>query len=99
MRRRLPRSGPLLVLFVLLSLLLAACGSDSESESEASASDDAAESTDNEAEPASTEPVTLRLGMFPNVTHATGLVGVEAGLFEEALAENVTLEQSFFNAG
>ena len=30
---------------------------------------------------ASTEPVTLRLGYFPNVTHAPAIVGVENGMF------------------
>ena len=49
--------------------------------------------------PASTEPVTLRLGYFPNVTHATALVGVGKGIFEEHLGDNVTLETSTFNAG
>ena len=49
--------------------------------------------------PASTEPVTLRLGYFPNVTHATALVGVDKGIFEEHLGDNVKLETSTFNAG
>ncbi len=45
------------------------------------------------------EPVTLRLGYFPNVTHAPALVGTEGGLFEENLGDNVTLETATFNAG
>ena len=49
--------------------------------------------------PPASEPVTLRLGYFPNVTHAPAVVGVEHGEFEEALGENVTLEPSIFNAG
>ena len=40
----------------------------------------------------SSEPVTLRLGYFPNVTHAPAIVGVEERLFEKALGKNVTLE-------
>jgi NitT/TauT family transport system substrate-binding protein len=43
--------------------------------------------------------VTLRLGYFPNVTHATALVGVEGGLFQEKLGNNVELDTSTFNAG
>lgn len=43
--------------------------------------------------------VTLRLGYFPNVTHAPALVGIEAGIFEENLGENVTLDTSTFTAG
>ena len=42
---------------------------------------------------------TLRLGYFPNITHATALVGVESGLFKEALSPGVTLEVASFNAG
>ena len=41
----------------------------------------------------------LRLGYFPNITHATALVGVESGLFKEALGPGVTFEVSSFNAG
>ncbi len=47
----------------------------------------------------STEKVTLRLGYFPNVTHATALVGVGKGIFAQALGPNVTLKTAIFNAG
>jgi len=46
-----------------------------------------------------TEPVELRLGYFPNVTHATAIVGIENGIIADALAGNVTLSTQFFNAG
>ena len=52
-----------------------------------------------DAEPAAGEHVTLRLGYFPNVTHATALVGVESGILADALGGDVTLETSTFNAG
>jgi NitT/TauT family transport system substrate-binding protein len=42
---------------------------------------------------------TLRLGYFPNVTHAPALVGVEGGLFQQALGSDVKLSLSTFNAG
>ncbi len=45
------------------------------------------------------EAATLRLGYFPNVTHAPAIIGVETGLFEEALGPNVTLELHTFNSG
>jgi len=48
---------------------------------------------------ASSEPVTLRLGYFPNVTHAPALVGVGAGIFQKALGPNVTLQLKTFNSG
>lgn len=44
------------------------------------------------------KPVTVRLGYFPNVTHATALVGVEKGIFAAKLGTD-TLEVKTFNAG
>jgi NitT/TauT family transport system substrate-binding protein len=41
----------------------------------------------------------LKLGYFPNITHATALVGVESGIFEKALGAGVTFETASFNAG
>ena len=43
-------------------------------------------------------PVTLRLGYFPNLTHATAIVGVEDGIFAKALGKN-KLKTQTFNAG
>lgn len=45
------------------------------------------------------KPAAVRLGFFPNVTHAPALVGLEKGLFEKALGPGVTLEPKSFNAG
>ena len=47
----------------------------------------------------STEPVTLRLGYFPNVTHAPALVGVGGGIFKKKLGSNVDLQLKTFNSG
>jgi NitT/TauT family transport system substrate-binding protein len=47
----------------------------------------------------SSDPVTLRLGYFPNVTHAPAIVGVEEKIFEKALGKNVTLDLHTFNSG
>jgi NitT/TauT family transport system substrate-binding protein len=47
----------------------------------------------------SSEPVTLRLGYFPNVTHAPAIVGVQTGIFKKALGDNVDLQLSTFNSG
>jgi len=43
--------------------------------------------------------VDLRLGYFPNLTHATALVGVANGIFAKHLGPNVTLSTKTFNAG
>ncbi len=45
-----------------------------------------------------TGPTELRLGYFPNLTHASAIVGVERGIFKRRLAED-TLSVSTFNAG
>ncbi|MFJ8581672.1 ABC transporter substrate-binding protein [Micromonospora sp. NPDC093277] len=44
-------------------------------------------------------PVTLRLGYFPNITHAPAVVGVEKGIFTEKLGSGVKLDTKTFNAG
>jgi NitT/TauT family transport system substrate-binding protein len=45
------------------------------------------------------QPVTLRLGYFPNVTHAAALVADRGGIFAEQLGEGVELRIHNFNAG
>jgi NitT/TauT family transport system substrate-binding protein len=43
-------------------------------------------------------PTTVRLAYFPNVTHATAIVGVEKGIFAESLGAD-KLETKIVNAG
>jgi NitT/TauT family transport system substrate-binding protein len=43
--------------------------------------------------------VTLRLGYFPNVTHAVALVGTGSGTFAQTLGSGVKLEEQTYNAG
>src|SRR6202043_376954 len=47
----------------------------------------------------SSAPVTLRLGDFPNITHAPALVGVQEGIFAKALAPDKLDASKTFNAG
>ena len=54
---------------------------------------------DSAAPGADTGPLTIRLGYFPNLTHAPALVGVKKALFAAALGSDVTLETHTFNAG
>ncbi len=51
------------------------------------------------AREAGTSPVALRLGYFPNITHAQALVGLGRGTFAQALGSGVRLETRVFNAG
>jgi NitT/TauT family transport system substrate-binding protein len=50
------------------------------------------------AESGTAPATTVRLGYFPNVTHATAIVGVEKGIFATALGGD-TLKTQTFNAG
>ncbi len=70
---------------IALAAVAAACSSSSTSADSSSAT------TPTAAE-------TLRLGYFPNVTHAAAVLGVKDGTFQEALG-NTKLETSTFNAG
>lgn len=76
-----------LVAGLLAAVALAGCGSDSKQDAKGGSVGTGA------------EQVTLRLGYFPNITHAPALVGVEKGIFAEKLGSNVTLQTSAFNAG
>jgi|SoiMetStandDraft_2_1073263.scaffolds.fasta_scaffold30972_2 NitT/TauT family transport system substrate-binding protein len=77
------------VLALALGLLAAGCGGDDDSDNAAGAGTTAAD----------TQPSgTLRLGYFPNVTHAPAIIGVEDGLFADALGD-ASLETFTFNSG
>jgi NitT/TauT family transport system substrate-binding protein len=51
------------------------------------------------AAPNDDQALTLRLGYFPNLTHAPALAGLKKGYFASALGGNVTIETHTFNAG
>ncbi len=84
---RTRRLAPIVLAAVVV---VGACGSDNSSGGSA---------TSAGAATGSGEKVTLRLGFFPNITHATALVGVEKGIFADKLGPNVTLQTQTFNAG
>jgi len=81
-RHRLLFSGVL----VAVVIAAAACGSDSKAASSGSGGS------------GSSQPTTVRLGYFPNITHAPALVGVQKGFFQQELGRN-KLETATFNAG
>lgn len=43
--------------------------------------------------------LTIKVGYFPNMTHAQALVGLSDGSFQKALGDNVIIEEHTFNAG
>jgi len=82
------RTRAILATIAALSLLTTACSRADEGET--STGTTAAENTSPATE--------LRLGYFPNVTHAPALIGTDKGLFEKELGDTkLTLQQ--FNAG
>jgi NitT/TauT family transport system substrate-binding protein len=87
-RHRLRTSSVLVALAIAVAV--AACGSDTQP---------AATTASSSSGPvAATAPTTVRLGYFPNITHAPAIVGVEKGLFQHELGPH-TLEAATFNAG
>jgi NitT/TauT family transport system substrate-binding protein len=74
------------LLAALAAALLAATGLAACSSDSSGSGDDGAEAT------------TLRLGYFPNITHAPALIGVRNKIFEKNL-EGVKVETTTFNAG
>jgi NitT/TauT family transport system substrate-binding protein len=92
MRKRLNRPA-ILTGLLTLSLLTAACGGGGGGDSTPEAEGENQPIVDK------VEQVDLRLGYFPNVTHAAAVAGVERGIFAEALGDNVNLQPATFNAG
>jgi len=92
---RVPRC---LALLLALGLVAAACGDDDESGA-AGASDEGGEESAGDTAADAEPSGSLRLGYFPNVTHAPAIIGVQDGLFEEALGDGVELDTTTFNAG
>ena len=87
-----------LALVATLAVTAAACGSGSTSEPTAASAASSGSVVPLDGEPGS-DPVTLRLGYFPNVTHAPAIVGIDDGLFAAALGSSVTLKTTTFNSG
>ena len=82
----------LIAITALFTLLVAvACGGDDGDTDTSSAS--------GGSPTARTQSVDLRLGYFPNITHAPALVGVKDGTFKQELGDLVKLETKTFNAG
>src|SRR4029079_2518962 len=76
-----------------VAALVALCGSSCDSGSN--------EGADSSASPAAAEDITtLRLGYFPNFTHAPALVGTQEGYFKDELGKlDLTVTPTIFNAG
>lgn len=88
-----------------LALFAGACGSSDSSADESTQADAETTGSETTGSDETSAPADealegeLRLGFFPNVTHAPALVGVADGDFTEALGTGVELETFTFNAG
>jgi NitT/TauT family transport system substrate-binding protein len=71
------------------ALLLAGCSSSSSSSSGSTATTGAAASA----------PVTVRLGLLSNITHASALIALKEGYFTKALGSAGTLKATAFSSG
>ncbi|WP_413752462.1 aliphatic sulfonate ABC transporter substrate-binding protein [Streptomyces sp. R-74717] len=91
-RTTLHRSLAAAAALPLLAVALTACGYGSE------AKDDDSKKSDVAADAKKLSTDTVRIGYFPNLTHATALVGDQEGLFQKELG-GTRLKTSQFNAG
>jgi len=99
---RRTRTSPrrLLVALITLAAVAAACGSGSSAgDTGTPATRSGAGTTEAAADTAEPLEGTLRLGYFPNVTHAPAIVGVQGGHFANALGPGVDLRLTTFNSG
>jgi len=89
-RRRATTTAAALTLFGALALTACSSGSDS-----------ADPTTTGDGSPAAaSEVTTLRLGFFPNLTHAPAYVGIQESFYKDALGEvGVKVAPQLFNAG
>ncbi|WP_329041515.1 aliphatic sulfonate ABC transporter substrate-binding protein [Streptomyces sp. NBC_00178] len=76
----------------LLAVALTACGYGSE------AKDDDGDKSNVSADGKKLSTDTVKIGYFPNLTHATALVGIQEGLIAKELG-GTTVKPSTFNAG
>lgn len=91
-RTTLRRSLAAATALPLLAVALTACGYGSE------AKDDESKKPDVAADAKKLSTDTVRIGYFPNLTHATALVGDQEGIFQKELG-GTRLKTSQFNAG
>jgi NitT/TauT family transport system substrate-binding protein len=55
--------------------------------------------SENGSGKAESAKTTVRIGYFPNVTHAQAVIGIARGDFQKAFGNNVKVEPTTFNAG
>ncbi|MCR8643569.1 ABC transporter substrate-binding protein [Paenibacillus sp. N1-5-1-14] len=79
----------LLAFLFVVTAVLSACGKETSTAPVAATPKSAA----------SKDPVTVKLGIFKNVTHAAGYVALENGYFQKYFGENVKIDVTSFDNG
>ena len=87
------------LLGVCLLVLAAACGPAATPAQPTTAATQAPAATEVLTVAPTPEPVTIRVGYYPNITHSQALIGLARGDFAKALGDNVTIQATEFNAG
>jgi len=88
---RRPVFGVSIGAVVLGALILAGCGS--------SGSSNSASSSGSSSSGSGSAPVTVRLGLLANITHAPALVGIQQGFFSKNLGSAGKLTTTVYNSG
>ena len=88
---RRPVFGASIGAVVVGALILAGCGSSSSSSS--------ASSSGSSSSGSGSAPVTVRLGLLANITHAPALVGIQQGFFSKNLGSAGKLTTTVYNSG
>jgi NitT/TauT family transport system substrate-binding protein len=81
------------------ALLIAGCSSSSSSSSAASSSSSAAATGASSSSAAAAAPVTVRLGLLANITHAPALIALKDGYFKTALGSAGSVTPTVFSSG
>ena len=89
---------PAVAIVAVVAMTASACSSGDSSSAGSTTSAAAAASAVSSGAAAPAGADSLKLGYFPNVTHASAVLGVKDGTFQEALGDT-KLETSTFNAG
>ena len=88
---RRPVFGASIGAVVVGALILAGCGS--------SGSSNSASSSGSSSSGSGSAPVTVRLGLLANITHAPALVGIQQGFFSKNLGSAGKLTTTVYNSG
>lgn len=84
-----------LIMTVIFVFTLAACGGNN-SATESPASDNGVSPTE---EAVKKDPVTVKIGIFKNVTHAAGYIALEKEYFQKQLGDHVKIDVQAFDNG